>query len=176
MREVGWIRRMTREEGRKTDMAAGVWNGQQQGHYGGQRWRGAGCGGETDGDRLKGRICGNRTGGLRSTDTRFHTSPLWLGALKTHTYITQYMIMACGGLWAHAHGCTCTCTRITNNFTGLQCLFCSLFTLLLLCISLGFLLPGGHWPSVSKAFDHGGSMKALPQNLTPMIIWAVPLN
>lgn len=128
-----------------------------------------------------------RLGGLRSRDTRFHTSPLWLRSTEnTHTHtrtcITQYMIIVCGWLWTHnRHGCACVRAHVhtANGYTGLHCFFWCLFiffTLLLLRSSFGFLLPGGYWPSVSKAFDHGGGMKALPQNITPPIIRAVPLN
>lgn len=143
----------------------------------GKRWRGAGCGGETDGDVLKRGICGNKTGGCGAVELRHsisHLTTLTGSAENTRIHHT----LRDHSMWGDFETYTYerTHSRTATNYVGLQCLFRGLFARLLLCSFFGFLLPGGCWLSVSKAFDHGGGMKALPQNITPLIIRAVPLN
>lgn len=148
----------------------------------GKRWRGAGCGGETDGDVLKRGICGNKTGGCGAEELRHsisHLTTLTGSAENTrihHTLRDHSMWESLKRTRMSALLCTHTHSHAASNYVGLQCLFRGLFARLLLCSFFGFLLPGGCWLSVSKAFDHGGGMKALPQNITLLIIRTVPLN
>lgn len=81
MREMERVRERVRKTGRRAgvggltqreecemgDSKVTVW---------GKRWRGAGCGGETDGDVLKRGICGNKTGGCGAEELRHSISHL----------------------------------------------------------------------------------------------------
>lgn len=59
----------------------------------GKRWRGAGCGGETDGDMLKRGICGSKTGGRGAEELRHsisHLTTLTGSAENTRIHHTLY--------------------------------------------------------------------------------------
>lgn len=88
------------------------------------------------------------------------------------------MIIACGvtlNTHEEAHTPTHQIKNTSYDFSvSFGAFFYSSLAVLFLWICAAWGVGGRVWPTVSKAFDHGGGMKALPRTITPAIIQAVP--